>query len=320
VCLKLINVGNQRSWIREAYFGELLAGHPRAIQVLDAFPHSDRKEGREKLRYCLALELAEHGDVAQWLEQGRRSWSALKLKREIVGLLHALDRIHGGGAVHRDLTPFNVLVCRNETLKLGDFGLARHGKKGGGVNAGTFNMGWVPPPIRDAEQDRWRERDDIYQMGQLLASLVQGEAAPISTRDVKTLACGPELKAVIRRAIGEPGERYRDALEMIAALEDPASVPTGGVTRLRGKQVAFTGRLSMPRREAARLVTDAGGKVSSAVTTRTEVLVRGVGSPAWIADDQGRKLLAAVRIRERGGRIRVINESRFLRLVRPVGG
>lgn len=315
VCLKLINGKNQASWIREAYFGELLARYPRVIQILDAFPVWDGRRNRERLRYCLVFELAEHGDVAKWLERRGKCLSEPRVKREIVGLLHALDRIHGGGAVHRDLTPFNVLVCENETLKLGDFGLARHSRKGRGVHAGTFNPGWVPSAIRDAEQHRWRERDDIYQMGQLLAALVQGEAAPISTRQVKALRCSAELKAVIRRAIGESGERYRDALEMIAGIEAPGSVPTGGVTTLSGKQVVFTGRLSMPRREAERLVSRAGGNVSGRVTTRTDVLVRGLDAPGWIADRQGRKLIDAVRIHERGGGIRVINEAQFRRLV-----
>jgi len=38
-------------WLREAYFGQLLDGHPRAIRVYDAFPLM-RPNGR--VLYCLA--------------------------------------------------------------------------------------------------------------------------------------------------------------------------------------------------------------------------------------------------------------------------
>jgi serine/threonine protein kinase len=48
-------------WLREAYFGRLLDGHPRAIRVFDAFPLLDASGDA---RYCLALEYARHGDLA----------------------------------------------------------------------------------------------------------------------------------------------------------------------------------------------------------------------------------------------------------------
>src|SRR5262245_62440925 len=47
-------------WLREAYFGQVLDGHPRAIRVFDAFP-LPRPDGR--LLYCLVLEYAVHGDL-----------------------------------------------------------------------------------------------------------------------------------------------------------------------------------------------------------------------------------------------------------------
>src|SRR4051794_30556167 len=42
-------------WLREAYFGQLLDGHPRAIRVFDTFPLV-LPDGR--VLYCLALEYA----------------------------------------------------------------------------------------------------------------------------------------------------------------------------------------------------------------------------------------------------------------------
>jgi serine/threonine protein kinase len=52
------------AWVREAYFGQLLDGHPRAIAVYDSFPLV-RPDGR--LVYCLVLEYARHGDLRAYL-------------------------------------------------------------------------------------------------------------------------------------------------------------------------------------------------------------------------------------------------------------
>src|SRR5512146_2817961 len=58
---RCVKVGERAAaWVREAYFGQLLDGHPRAIRVYDAFPVA-RRDGR--FLYCLALEYARHGDL-----------------------------------------------------------------------------------------------------------------------------------------------------------------------------------------------------------------------------------------------------------------
>src|SRR5262249_19162485 len=59
VCIKASH--RLDGWLREAYFGQLLDGHPRAIGLFDAFPLM-RRDGR--ILYCLALEYARHGDLS----------------------------------------------------------------------------------------------------------------------------------------------------------------------------------------------------------------------------------------------------------------
>ncbi len=49
------------AWIREAYFGQLLADHPRAIALYDAFVVT-AADGTPL--YCLALEYARQGDLS----------------------------------------------------------------------------------------------------------------------------------------------------------------------------------------------------------------------------------------------------------------
>src|SRR6266550_573624 len=60
VCIKISD--RISAWIREAYFAELLSREPRALRVFDRFAEL---EGRH-MRYCVAMEFAEHGDLGAW--------------------------------------------------------------------------------------------------------------------------------------------------------------------------------------------------------------------------------------------------------------
>src|SRR6185503_11304447 len=95
-------------WLREAYFGQLLDDHPRAIRVFDTFPLL-RVDGR--VLYCLTLEYARHGDLSAFLSRAGKGWTEAAARREIAGILEVLGKLHRGQTLHRDLTPLNVFVC-----------------------------------------------------------------------------------------------------------------------------------------------------------------------------------------------------------------
>ena len=137
VCIKITD--RLSSWLREAYFAELLFREPRALRVFDRF--AELENGRA--RYCIALEYAADGDLSVWLEK-KGAQSERFVRREIAAILQPLDILHRGQALHRDLTPFNVFVCENEQLKLGDFGIAMHQRSQRGVTADAFNLFNVP--------------------------------------------------------------------------------------------------------------------------------------------------------------------------------
>ncbi|HEY0528338.1 MAG TPA: protein kinase, partial [Gemmatimonadaceae bacterium] len=158
VCVKISE--RISGWLREAYFAELLAGDDRALKVFDRF--AEASDGQ--LRYCLAVEYAQHGDLGAWLDK-RGAQSERFVRREIAAILATLDRLHRGQALHRDLTPFNVFVCDGEKLKLGDFGIATHQVNPRGVTADAFNVFHVPNEIAWGKVRRWQKRDDIYQIG-----------------------------------------------------------------------------------------------------------------------------------------------------------
>jgi serine/threonine-protein kinase len=312
VCIKVSD--SIDGWVREAYFGKLLDGHPRAIAVFDMFPLM-RADGR--VLYYLALEYASHGDLAGFLTRNSQGWSETRARREIAGILQVLGKLNRGQLLHRDLTPMNVFVCDKNTLKLGDFGIVRQQSDQRGVTVRTMTALTAPSDIIAGTVPKWQTRDDVFQMGQLLAMLVKGNARErIRTGDVRKLPCSDQLKEIVYRCIGERRKRYESADELIAALRTPpVSLKPGILRTLKGAHVAFTGILSRRRSEAIKAARRAGAIVHGMPSAKTTVVVRGRPNPQQAAGrDGGLKLMEIKRLREKGYRITLLNETRFWRL------
>ena len=312
VCIKVSD--SIDGWIREAYFGKLLDGHPRAIGIYDMFPLM-RADGR--VLYYLALEYACHGDLARFLEQAGRPWPERSARQEIAGILQVLGKLHRGQLLHRDLTPMNVFVCEGRRLKLGDFGIVRQQSDHRGITVRTMNSLTAPSEIIAGAAPKWQARDDVYQVGQLLAMIVKGNARErIRPKDVRALPCSDHLKEIVYRCIGERRKRYESADELIAALRTPPAPLKSGVLRsLQGVHLAFTGILSATRADATAAARRAGAVVHGMPSARTTVVVRGRPNAQQAAGrDGGLKLMEIKRLRERGHRITLLNEQQFWKL------
>src|SRR3989454_362592 len=302
-------------WLREAYFGQLLDGHPRAIRVYDAFPLV-RADGN--VLYCLTLEYARHGDLSAYLSRGGKGWSEAGARREIAGILEVLGKLHRGQALHRDLTPLNVFVCDGRRLKLGDFGIVRQQSDQRGITAHTMNALTAPSDILARAVPKWQARDDVYQVGQLLGMLIKGDArARVRTHEIRGLPCTDHLKEIVYRCLGERRKRYESADEMIEALRNPPAALKVGVLRtLKGVHLAFTGILSKRRSVAVHAARKAGAIIHGMPSVRTTVVVRGRPNPLQAAGrDAGLKLMEIKRLRKKGHRITLLSERQFWKLV-----
>jgi eukaryotic-like serine/threonine-protein kinase len=304
------------AWHREAYFGDLLKHEPAVVRMYESFAWM--APGDSQPLYCLVSELMDGGDIQQFLRKQPEPWKESRARFEMIRVLRAVRLLHQGGAVHRDLTPRNVFVTAEGRLKIGDFGIALHGVAAKGVRADAFNPGFAPPALLAGNAKHWSPADDVFHVGKLFAMLLSGGASSPSRKQVKLLLCSAAAKAIIQRCIGEKRKRFRDADELLAALEHKVSTPhTLRVASLAGKRVVFTGGMAIKRAEARELLERCGGICQDRVSQTTDVVVVGdQPAPAWIAEQKGNKLLDVDREWSRGHRIAVLRESRFLKLVK----
>jgi CRP-like cAMP-binding protein len=184
----------------------------------------------------LALEYCDGPALSTWIfESGPTDEPTV---RAIAGqIAAALRALHGAGVIHRDLKPGNVLLARDGTAKVSDFGLAapleeilrEHAlsqERDGGGLAGT-PLYMAPEQFDDARADR---RTDLHAFGCILAELLLGDV-PYGATGLHELieekqafemperlrcAVSPPLADLIGRLLSpDPGRREID----LAAVE-----------------------------------------------------------------------------------------------------
>jgi serine/threonine protein kinase len=299
------------SWHREAYFGEILRDHAGAVQVLETFVG---QQGSDPPVYCTVLELCDRS-LATVLAGGGLRWSERRVRKEFRGLVVAVSDLHRSGAVHRDISPMNVLLTFDGHLKLADFGIALHGltRK---VAADAFNP-WHAPDAVLKGKPTWTAREDVWQLGQLLARLLGADVTrSLPSTQVRDLACSDDSKALVYRCIAPPDLRFRDAGHLLEALAKGSRPVFTRVSGLESRTIVFTGPGTMRRSQLWRMARRAGARPAAAMSRRVEILVVSGRSPVWAAGGAGRKIMAALQLRDDGHDIRFVTEASFLRAAR----
>src|SRR5439155_412439 len=123
----------------------------------------------------MTTELVEGPTLAERLELGPLPWHEAV---EIIGqVLHALSCAHSYGVVHREVTPTNIILIPDRTVKLSGFGLARAATDAQLTQAGTVlgELKYMSP-----EQVKGLATldacSDIYSAGAVLYEAVTGTA------------------------------------------------------------------------------------------------------------------------------------------------
>ena len=207
--------------------GEAVAmlSHPNIVQVYDVSSSDDAN--------YLVMELIDGISLKQYMEvKGVLNWKeTLHFAMQIAkGLEHA----HSRGIVHRDIKPHNIMVLKDGSVKVMDFGIARVMSKSNTLTKEALgSVHYISPEqARGGYSD---ERSDLYSLGITMFEMVTGHV-PFEGENTVTVALAhledpmpdprtlnpdvsPSLARIILKCTEKrPERRYPNAAAVISDL------------------------------------------------------------------------------------------------------
>ena len=170
VALKTITTGlaEQPEMLERFYREAQAAGglaHPNIVTIYDL--------GEEHKTPYIAMEFLEGISLEKIIEENHPLPLSQKVGY-IVQVCRALDYAHKRGVVHRDIKPANIVVIKDGTIKVVDFGIARlvdTSRSQTGLLIGTVNY-MSPEQVRGERVDG---RSDIFSCGVMFYELLCGQ-------------------------------------------------------------------------------------------------------------------------------------------------
>jgi serine/threonine-protein kinase len=227
---------------------------PRIVTIYDW--------GEEQGAVYVAMELVDGSSLAETIEAGQR----LGIDQAIsigIGVAQALDAAHRAGLAHGSLTPRDVLLARDGSVKVTDFGTATAGlaSLGDQTEQAAYQS---PEQLQGGQPDG---RSDLYALGGILYLAATG-APPFRGADVVSLTqrklaepavppsavtpgIPPGFDAVVERLLErDPARRYPSASDTtteLRRLQETIQVPlTAAPITATGTTVAPVAAAPMP--------------------------------------------------------------------------
>ena len=209
--------------------GEAVAmlSHPNIVQVYDV-------SSSDTANY-LVMELINGISLKQYMEvKGVLNWKeTLHFAMQIAkGLEHA----HSRGIIHRDIKPHNVMVLKDGSVKVMDFGIARVMSKSNTLTKEALgSVHYISP--EQAKGGYTDSRSDIYSLSVVMYEMMTGRPpfdgeSPVAVAIQHINGGAPKpstlnpnipvgLEQIILKGMAlEPKDRYASATEMIQDMEE----------------------------------------------------------------------------------------------------
>jgi eukaryotic-like serine/threonine-protein kinase len=216
--------------------------HPNIVTVHDI--------GQDNGREFIIMELVEGPTLKQVIRDIVSRGETMPLKRALdltIQICAGLGYAHRAGFVHCDVKPQNVLVTRDERVKVADFGIARALSH---TSLHDENLVWGTPQYFSPEQaagEPATPASDVYAIGVILFELLTGrlpfEASSHTALALKHMrnraplvtqfnpALPTQIEQIIAKLLAkEPTSRYRTADQLgriLAAYRQGTQDETG---------------------------------------------------------------------------------------------
>jgi serine/threonine-protein kinase len=238
--------------------------HPNIMSVHDVSTH----EGTD----YIVMELIDGITLKQYMEKkGTLNWKeTLHFAMQIA---KALEHAHSQGIVHRDIKPHNVMVLKNGSAKVTDFGIARLMSQSNTLTKEALgSVHYISP--EQAKGGRVDNRSDLYSLGVVMYEMMTGRApydgdspVAVAIQHINGGATMPSvlnpnipggLEQIIMKCMAtDPSQRYNSATALLYDLEELRKNPEilfafGSDAALDEVLKVYPGKRQQPRTAAER--------------------------------------------------------------------
>ena len=182
----------------------------------------------------IVMELIDGITLKQYMEKrGQLNWR--ESLHFITQIMRGLSHAHSRGIIHRDIKPQNIMVLRDGSVKVADFGIACLADSAQTLTQEALgSVHYISP--EQARGDRPDARSDIYSSGVVLYEMLTGRlpfegesAVSVAIQHLSSIPLAPreinpdipeQLELICMKAMAPDLEhRYQSADAMIADLE-----------------------------------------------------------------------------------------------------
>ena len=200
--------------------------HPTIVSVYDVSRGGDME--------YIVMELIDGITLKQYMEKrGQLNWR--ESLHFITQIMRGLSHAHSRGIIHRDIKPQNIMVLRDGSVKVADFGIACLADSAQTLTQEALgSVHYISP--EQARGDRPDARSDIYSSGVVLYEMLTGRlpfegesAVSVAIQHLSSIPLAPreinpdipeQLELICMKAMAPDLEhRYQSADAMIADLE-----------------------------------------------------------------------------------------------------
>ncbi|MBQ2892739.1 MAG: Stk1 family PASTA domain-containing Ser/Thr kinase [Oscillospiraceae bacterium] len=141
-----------------------MLSHPNIVSIYDVSTSDDAD--------YIVMELIDGISLKQYMEKkGVLNWK--ETLHFAIQIAKALDHAHSRGIVHRDIKPHNVMVLKNGSVKVADFGIARVMSQSNTLTKEALgSVHYISP--EQAKGGSVDNRSDLYSLGVVMYEMMTG--------------------------------------------------------------------------------------------------------------------------------------------------